>query len=312
MQKWGGQYVHTIRDCEVRSSGIEAYNSCITISDTAGNLVRAIVFDDKAFELPPKLSPSGKYVAYNDFDRECCHRTSWLYIDLVADVSTVDSFEIDIEGIGVIDGGPGDYNGVGRYGSSSESPMDWLPNDQLVYTVPSDFEVIIYITKPGSLDIAKKITVPDLYQGDVESLDVSPDGTQLLIGYDSPKGLWNKGVLLLDLDTLDITVPAIDPGDAGKIPLGDDMEGYVYAPRWSPDGKWIMVLSGQHIVAVGAAGAAFISDLTMYAVPADKSYTVLTQDEPTEAIAIRLVRPDKPEEGPVSTFHSGSYYEWVD
>ena len=144
--------------------------------------------------------------------------------------------------------------------------MTWTPNDELIYTVPSEDRVIVYITEPGSLDVARTVRLPSSYAGQVKTLDASPDGSKLLMGYVPPFGVRVSGVLLLDLATLQITVPAIVESEIDIVPLGDDIKGRITAPTWSPDGEWILLTEGSgEFFGTGVA-----TSEQMYAVPAKK------------------------------------------
>lgn len=111
--------------------------------------------------------------------------------------------------------------GGDRYVRAGPSPLDWTPNEELVYTVPSDTGIVVYVTKLGSQEVANTISLPDTYKGNVTSLDVSPDGSNLLMGYNPKQGPYRSGVLLLDMQTLQVLLPTVVPSEANNI------QGYI-------------------------------------------------------------------------------------
>lgn len=290
------QYVQTVPQCFRDEENLRFYDSCFAIYDAGYQRLNNVRIRDREIALAAKLSPSGRYVAFNEyFTIPGTKQWSDILLMELAGLSYVDTLELDID----------------NSAEASDSPLAWTPNDELVFTVPSDDRVVVYITSPGSLDIANTITLPASYQGEVMSLDVSPDGTRLLMGYNPSKGPYFGGVLLLDLNTLEIFVPAIVPSEVNQVPLGDNIKGNLLAPRWSPDGQWIMVIEGDTIFNDTAVNR----PTYIYAVPANKSRTVLTADEPTDAILITLEYPDKP--GLLTNSWRGEdyvyhHYDWVD
>ncbi len=272
------QYIQTVPECFRDEETLRDYDSCIATYDDNFVKLEQIRLTDIELTLPAHLSPSGQFVAFNEYHSFAGIRWSNLLLMDVAGKSIVDSFAIDVG-----ESGP-------RYVQADPSPIAWAPDDALIYTVPSDDRVVVYITKPGSLELDNTITLPSSYQGEVVSLDVSPDGSKLLIGYNPSQGVFLGGVLLLDLESLQVFVPAIVPAEVDIVPLGDDIKGYIRTPRWSADGQWIMVRQGR-----GSFLDTSVSTTEhLYAVPANKSRTVLTMESPTEAVLINVEYPDRP------------------
>lgn len=299
-----GRYVETINECRFVSQDVAGhtidgyYDTCVSIYNNQDyQTIRRVRINDRQLSGPAKLSPSGQYLAMNDyFWPSCCRRSTILLMDVAqSTLEVTDSFTVNMGEVEDVVG---------------ESPLDWTPNNELVYSLPSDSKAAVYITKPGSLEVAMTIRLPATYQGDIYSLDVSPSGTQVLIGYNPRQGPYLAGVLLLDLDTLNLSVPAVVPSEANIVPLVDNIQGFIRNPRWSPDGEWILVVNGQSTLTTGL-GAAFTTDPNLYAVPARSSHTVLTTEQQTEAVLISTANPSDPQGVPDTEYRGNVYLEWV-
>jgi len=289
------QYIQTVPKC-IRRPRTLSFDSCIAIYSLNFEKTQQFRLSDIELSGQASLSPSGKFIAANEYNPLGGYRSSEIVLVDLADKSIVEIFGIDLG-----------EQGSQQYRRSSNTPLAWTPNGALVYTAPSEDRVIVYITKPDSLEIVESIALPALYSGTVTSLDVSPDGSKLLMGYNPRNGLNYGGVLLLDFETLSISVPAIVPSEVDIVPLGDNIKGYIRTPRWSPDGQWIMVVEG--------VGAYFDFNIAtyeyLYAVPADKVRTVLTTDSPTDAILIKMEHPDSHRGLIDAWLGDDSSYDWV-
>lgn len=303
----GSHYVQSIVDCRYDNNAgfndLYRYDSCMAVYNEDLRRVFFAAIENTQIDGAIKVSRSGKYVAYNEFER--ISSSGPFSILNIADVTTntnIESYDIPIE----------DRSEAGA------SAFAWGPGDILVYSVPSDERISLYITNPVSWAPARTINLSANRQGNVSSLEFSPDGSKVLIGYDPP-GVFSASVLLLDLDTLDVTVPVVDNRDVNTIPLIDDVKGNLVSPRWSPDGRHIMLVSERSgagpIIDVPTGEATVIpATNVLYAVPSDALRTVVNGSEPTEAITITARRVTG---GDLTASFQGNltftypYYDWI-
>ncbi|MBX2885401.1 MAG: WD40 repeat domain-containing protein [Granulosicoccus sp.] len=301
----GTSYVQSIVECrrdnDAGFNDLYIYDSCAAVYDSGLAINYFFAIPNTQIDGAVKISRSGSYVAYNEFER-ASETFSMLYIADLAAGMDLEQYDIPID----------------NNGSAGESPFAWGPDDILIYSVPSDERISLYITNPVSWAPARTINLSAERQGEVTSLEFSPDGTKILIGYDPP-GPYSGSVLILDLNSLDVTTPVVDVRDANTIPLLDDVKGNLVSPRWSPDGRHIMVVSESSgagpIIDPTTGEATVIADTNiLYAVPADASLTVVNGSQPTAAIAIAASRPSG---GELTTSFQGyltfdfPYYDWV-
>lgn len=288
------QYIQSVTKCLPQEDSPLDYHACVAVYGADYQRVHNVLIRDRELYYAPKLSPTGRYLAFSEFWSFAGNRSAAIFLLDLEGLSYEDSLQIDLDG----------------KIKAAASPLDWAPDGSLVYTVPSDDSVVIYFTEPGSLELANSIRLPALYQGEVESLDVSPDGTKLLVGYVPDGGIRKGGILLIDLETYGISVPAVVESEVGIVPLGDNIKGSIRSPRWSPDGQWIMMIQGRgNYFGPGVSTAAHL-----YAVPASKSRTVLTMESPTEAILINVQYPDRSDQLSDSWLANEGwefYYDWV-
>lgn len=270
------QYVQTVTECIPRDDNPLDYHACVAIYGADFSKLRNFRINDRELKLASKLSPTGQFLAFGEYYTYAGYKYASLHLLNLQGLSYRASRDLEVD----------ESPNRSRAGAS---PIAWTPEESLVYTVPSDDRVVLYFTHPGTLTVANSIRLPALYKGEVSSLDVSPDGSKLLMGYRPFEGILASGVLLLDLNTLNITVPAVVQSEVGIVPLGDNIKGSIRAPRWSPDGQWIMVVQGRDEY----FGPGVATSKRLFAVPANKSRTVLTTESPTDAIAIKVNYPDK-------------------
>ena len=291
----GSGYVQSIEKC------IDNEISCVATYDGSFNRTGIARLTNVEIDGAAKVSRSGAYVAYTEFFNVTDPFLSLKIVDVVA-VTTIDEFQPTFAI-------PSD---------ADNSPFAWGPNDILAYSVPSDERVSIRITDPLSWTPFRTINLDSRLQGDITSLEFSPDGSKILIGYDPP-GILSASVSILDLETLAITVPVVEVGDVNTIPLLDDVESFLVSPRWSPDGRHIMVLSvksgaGPIIDATTGGATVIAGSEVLWAVPADGIRTVINGDQPTAAIAIAARRVTG---GDLTTIYQGAtaltfpYFDWV-
>jgi len=216
-------FVQTFIECY--KDGMIYHKSCVVVLAADGSARKMVTLEGE-LNYEVKLSPDGNFVAMNEFFEVSGPTNSFLQIRNVSDFAL--THEIKLRSSNNSDG---------------KAVVEWGASGELYYTNSTDEQAIIYITEPYTLESAGSITLPDQYTGEIESLDISPDGKKMLIGYDPAalNAVPTGSVFLLDLVTFDLTTPAIDHQDSGVRPLGDDVAGYVHSPAWSPDGRWILV-----------------------------------------------------------------------
>ncbi|ASJ70487.1 hypothetical protein [Granulosicoccus antarcticus] len=219
-------YVEVLYDCYRGPT-----RSCVSIYDENFIAVRRIV-TEAWYQKPAKLSDSGKYVVMSD------------RYGTFNDIALIQIMDVSL----------------GRVADSIEMPdvskdddkradhavTEWGINDELIFSIPSDERPTIYVTAPGTTEIERKITLPRSFSGFVRSLDMHPDGEQLLIGYGgNTDGLVEQNglALVLNLSDLSVRIPAIDYADANRSPIGENFKSQFINPIWSPDGTQIMILN---------------------------------------------------------------------
>jgi len=268
-------FIQTYGECVKTGSISEenvSYRGCVVIYNADGSR-RGSLVSFNTMDSPAKLSPDGRFFAMNDY-YEGIYSPAESYIEIrqSSDAKEVEhTLELDATQY---------YNG--------KAVVEWGASGEIFYTNSADATATVYVTAPYTLNTVQTIELTG-YPGEIETLDISPDGRKLLIGYD-PAALNAVGigsVFILDLETLKLTVPAIDYRDSGQRPLGDEVIGDLRHPAWSPDGKWILVMHGHNDTPVDyidpnarpappePSGHAVVR---MYAVPADGEYAELGLD----------------------------------
>lgn len=150
---------------------------------------------------------------------------------------------IDVDAVSITDSIDIDHTGPG-YGKAPHHPIvEWGPNDEVYFSVPAENRPTVYVTTPGTLDVARTIRLPQSYVGHINSLDIHPDGNQLLIEYRGFSNASASIMIVLNLSTLDLRFPAVNEVDLNTVPIGDDFVSEFKNPTWSPDGQHIMFLN---------------------------------------------------------------------
>lgn len=265
-------FIQTYPEC-VRTGTISEFNitdrGCVVVYNPDAT-VRGSLVTFNILHSPAKLSPDGRFIVMNDwYEGDYEPASSYLEIHPSNDPKEI-THSIKLPAT--------KYN-------NGKSVAEWGASGEIYYANSADDTATIYVTAPYTLDTVQTIELTG-YPGQIETLDISPDGGRLLIGYDPAalNAVSTGSVFILDLATLKLTVPAIDYLDSGQRPLGDDVEGYLRHPAWSPDGKWILLLHGHNVATVVPTLDPYIYDplqisdvpvVRMYAVPADGEYIEL-------------------------------------
>ncbi|MFK7994297.1 MAG: hypothetical protein AB8B87_09170 [Granulosicoccus sp.] len=291
-------YVETVYECFNGTEG-----TCVTVFDDQYQPRKIIQMPDRIVKESVKLSRSGQYLLVSEFD----FASEWTTI-LMADVSTGQIVHQYIP----------DNNIPSRETGNLISPaaVEWGADDRAIFSLPADIRPTVYITEPGTLNVARRLNLPSRYGGRISNMDLHPDGNQLLFEY-SPRGLdfdsFTSIVMVLDLTTLGIRFPAVHVDDAQRQPMGDGFSSLFHAPRWSPDGQHIVFRVGLDSAAVVIApGTDQRLNRDMVVVPADQNRLVFNQFGGTlPAPAVRLQFRDI--DGTLGTYWRGdrSYVNWV-
>lgn len=173
---------------------------------------------------PVKMSPDGQYVAL------------FRVLDPLRDTR----FEI--------------YDWSGALVSSkkmSNRHFSWLPPDgRLVYTEWRS----LHFTAPNSVESERYLTLPDDFpEGWIGKFSISPDGTRLVFSLTTERGdpfageYANAEPYIMNIDGTGLRKLATTP-HAGTA------ESRINNPRWSPDGRWILVETGQYTTSTPPPG----------------------------------------------------------
>ncbi len=222
-------YVETNYQCFTVPTG-----ACLAIYDANYQVVARVAAHEKTLDEPAKLSRSGKLVAMSDMHLYYNQTATILLMD-VASSNVIDSVQID-------------HEVEGRANLPGHPPLEWGLDDEVIFSVPADTRPTVYVTEPGTMKIARRTKLPASYIGYIDSLDLHPDGKQLLIGYRRKSGA-NNGIdgggliIVLSLDDLSIRIPAVNQADQSTMPIGNGFISQYSNPMWSPDGRTIMFLN---------------------------------------------------------------------
>ncbi len=223
-------YVETSYSC---LSGPD--RSCVSVYNSNFQTVKRVV-TERYLQSPAKLSSSGQFVVMSDMDLYYNDYSTVLIMDVTSG-NVTDSIDIDHE--------------LASRGKLSGHPVvEWGMNDEVIFSVPADDSPTVYVTMPGTTTVDRTISLPSSYTGVITSLDLHPDGTQLLLGYEGNTDALvgrNGLVLVLDLDDLSLRIPAVNQADSQRMPIGENFVSQYVNPMWSPDGTQIMLLNMANI-----------------------------------------------------------------
>ena len=273
------RFVETTYDCFSAPTG-----ACLSVYDNEFRTTRRMALYDSTLTEPAKISHSGRYVVTSDLD-PWSNEVAYITIRDVT-INTANVAETLVSRLEV------NNERSGRGELPGHPVVEWGPNDEVYFTVPSDQRPTVYITEPRSLTVARTIRLPSSYQGVIEHLDIHPDGGRLLLGYRGRTGSvdTNGIVINLDLDSLSIRIPAVNRADVQTKPIGGNFVSQFSNPMWSPDGAHIMFLNNKY--RGGAAVSSSVANVNQLVVlPASASREIVNQSfesTPSPAIIIRL------------------------
>lgn len=143
----------------------------------------------------------------------------------------------------------------------------WLPDGRLVYTRDRSF----YFTKAPdangkpTTDVDIRMTLPDNLQGWPGQIAVSPDGTQLAFS------LITRIVTAVSMDSTPYIMNIDGTGlrQLATTPNIDIIESMINSPKWSPDGRWILVREGNFSNSGGGGGQLGGSPGKFYLLPTE-------------------------------------------
>ncbi len=277
-------FVQTYTNCiYVDTYGFYIGNVCYTVYGSDLSPISTRRLNDIKLDGPLKLSRSQKYILANDYDRVYWQQAEdkSIHVSILDMISGEPIVTIPIRAaIELITDE--------RLGSAS---VEWGVNDEVIYTDARDQPPVLYITKPLSAEIAKRITLPSQYRGLIERMHLSPDGTKLLLQYSRDTGSQaGRFPLILDLNTLEVRVPAVHAIDADNIPVGDQSgAGTLLTQGWSPDGRSILLLSAR-IRQNNQPILITIVDYELVSVPSDGVNQIVSGDQSIAAPGVVWIK----------------------
>ena len=259
--------IETVYDC-----GIDT--ACLSIFDEQYNVVNRISVPDRDLFVPAKLSRSGRYLLFSDYN---------IFF------SETMIIMVDVLSSNVIDSYTPDYDISTRDVTIIDAPViEWGADDRVIFTLHGDITPTVYITEPGSMSIDRRLTLPSHWQGEIAKMDLHPDGDQLLMEYRPRNDSTLSIILILNLDTLGIRIPVVNPADADRMPMGDGFISTFRHPMWSPDGEHIAFRNGFDSIFLTPVPGVIINQ-SMIVVPADSNRLPINQPgEPLSESAVLL------------------------
>ena len=179
---------------------------------------------------------------------------------------------------------------------------DWLPDGRLVYTGPGKS---LHFTAPYSTEFQSGIELPDDVPGYPSHLAVSPDGRQIafiMITSQTRFVVTHGTPWIMNIDGSGLRQVATTPSE----------EPVINWPRWSPDGKWLLLEVGG-FQGIGPENPGKKSH--HYVVPTADMGKVFMLDryngENTSPEAMPLYRYINGESGDLTTWTFGGSTRWV-
>lgn len=291
--------IHTYLRCVKLDDPGLVENACYTAysSDFSqlGSLNR---LNHRELEVGARLSPSKQKSVTVDYDRIRREDDDLIHIEIwnaaTGDRETLLEMKADTT------------FGTNRQGAPA---VEWGHDDGLIYSNAASNPPTVFIAEPGSYEITRTIKLPSRFQGIVEKLFLSPDGTRLLLEYERHGYNAGRFPIVLDLQSLEVTMPVRQAYDS--VPFGDEgSSSIIRALGWSPDSNWILV--GHHIPLSTDAQTLLSRRYDLSAVPASSEYAAISGDESEVSpgvVPLKFYDPD--EAGRLSTVDGEYQYVWL-
>ncbi len=140
--------------------------------------------------------------------------------------------------------------------------FDWLPDGRLVYSGDVGDGRSIHVTSPYLAEVERQLSLPPNLEGTIREIVASPDGKQLAFDLvdESNFAATVATPWVVNIDGSNLRQLAVDPH------AGDQEHTHINNPKWSPDGRWILVKYG------GAKGGSISNPGVLgylFAVPSD-------------------------------------------
>jgi len=118
--------------------------------------------------------------------------------------------------------------------------FSWLPSGRIVYAIRRT----LYYTEPNSTTPEYTKTLPDNLQGEIVDIAISPDGAQLVFTIETIQGEFARET--------EPFIMNVDGSNIRKLAMGPPFDtprttAKISRPRWSPDGRWILVRAGEFV-----------------------------------------------------------------
>lgn len=284
----------TMSDGTANAAFVQTYMRCIDVDTlgSRGNACYTLYGSDLApvstqrlnfleLDVPLRLSRSQKYILANDYTRARDAEDMNIHLSILDAISSDSILTIPIRAAR-------EFGNEKRLGRAS---AEWGLQDEIIYTDARDQPPVVYITKPLSAEVAQRIRLPSQYRGLINKMHLSPDGTMLLLDYARETDGAGGGSfpIILDLNTLDVRIPAVHSLDADSIPVGDQSgTGTLVTQGWSPDSRWILLTSATYTQL--SEQQLMYRDFEVVAVPSDGVSQVVSHDQSVAAPGVVWVR----------------------
>lgn len=201
-------FTYAVRNCLQSDSS----TSCIVLLDNKFGLENRYFYDG-SITGRVKVSRDGKYIA--------SARTTDMGVQILLNSGTGDF--LDLHEISV---------------SNRIVLMDWHPDGRLFISVPGTRSLLV--TNAGQIKPEFEFSLPDDYQGTFYDIAISPDGRFLAFELETGDSVLGYGVTVAVMDLTDLSLRRLVK-DAHTDNPNDTK---IQRPRWSPDGRWILVTYG--------------------------------------------------------------------
>lgn len=258
-------YVFTDHDCKIENL---SFFGCVALLDQNGQRESGFITKGK-IRGNAKLSPDGRFIALILQDDVSGNGVLELY------TTTGDLVSRTFTGVSIAAG----------------AEVEWHPDGRIFFLQNASTRTI-YITDKYETSFGTTLTLPESYPGFIRDLAISPNGNSLAFSViketdSATLGLSIGETLVIDLMTKQIRkllndVQAMQHNEGKSSVLG---------PRWSPDGRWILVryessYSDSSTVDTGTTGGRSY----LIAIPSDGvEVPLFPADDKFETAAVKIV-----------------------